>query len=175
MLLAGGLGFRLNETPSVPVGLWRVSAVAVLERGRVVSFCPPPTDVFLEARRRGYLKRGNCPGALEPMLKVLAGLPGDEVLQTADALFINGRALPHSKALKADAQGRPLPALASRRFVDPRRRRDRRRRSPQKLRQPVLRASAARRHRGRGAPHSHGELIVPSTPEPRGDAPPRGF
>ena len=117
MLLAEGLGFRLNETPSVPVGLWRVSAVAVLERGRVVSFCPPATDVFLEARRRGYLQRGNCPGALEPMLKVLAGLPGDEVLQTADALFINGRALPHSKALEADAQGRPLPALASRRFV----------------------------------------------------------
>ena len=117
MLLAGGLGFRLNETPSVPVGLWRVSAVADLERGRVVSFCPPATDVFLEARRRGYLKRGNCPGALEPMLKVLAGLPGDEVLQTADALFINGRALPHSKALKTDSQGRPLQALASRRFV----------------------------------------------------------
>ena len=117
MLLAGGLGFRLNETPSVPVGLWRVSAVAVLERGRVVSFCPPATDVFLEARRRGYLKRGNCSGALEPILKVLAGLPGDEVLQTAEALFINGRALPHSKALKTDAQGRPLPALASRRFV----------------------------------------------------------
>ncbi len=117
MLLAEGLGFRLNDTPSVPVGLWRVSAVAVLERGGVVSFCPPATDVFLEARRRGYLKRGNCPGALEPMLKMLAGLQGDEVLQTADALFINGSALPHSKALEADAQGRPLPALASRSFV----------------------------------------------------------
>jgi conjugative transfer signal peptidase TraF len=116
MLLAGGLGFRLNETPSVPVGLWRVSAVAVLERGRVVSFCPP-ADVFLEARRRGYLNRGRCPGALEPMLKVLAGLPGDEVLLTGDALFINGRAVPHSKALEADDEGRPLPALASRRFV----------------------------------------------------------
>jgi type IV secretory pathway protease TraF len=57
MLLAGGLGFRLNETPSVPVGLWRVSAIAVLERGRVVSFCPPATNVFLEARRRGYLRK----------------------------------------------------------------------------------------------------------------------
>jgi conjugative transfer signal peptidase TraF len=116
MLLAEGLGFRLNETPSVPVGLWRVSAAAVLERGRVVSLCPPATDAFLEARRRGYLHRGRCPCALEPMLKVLAGLPGDEVLQTAEAL-INGRAVPHSKALDTDAEGRPLPALASPRFV----------------------------------------------------------
>ena len=82
-----------------------------------MSFCPPATDVFLEARRRGYLHRGACPGELEPMLKVLAGLPGDEVLQTSEALLINGRALPHSKALEADAQGRPLPALAARRFV----------------------------------------------------------
>jgi hypothetical protein len=82
-----------------------------------VSFCPPATDVFLEARRRGYLHRGACPGELEPMLKVLAGLPGDEVLQTSEALFINGRELPHSKALEADAQGRPLPALAARRFA----------------------------------------------------------
>lgn len=82
-----------------------------------MSFCPPATDVFLEARRRGYLHRGACPGELEPMLKVLAGLPGDEVLQTSEALFINGRVLPHSKALEADAQGWPLPALAARRFV----------------------------------------------------------
>ncbi len=84
-----------------------------------MSFCPPATAVFLEARRRGYLQRGDCPGELEPMLKVLAGLPGDEVLQTADALFINGRPLPHSKALKADAEGRPLPALAIGRFTVP--------------------------------------------------------
>jgi conjugative transfer signal peptidase TraF len=117
MLLAGGLGFRFNETPSVPVGLWRISAVAILERGRVVSFCPPATDVFLDARRRGYLNRGSCPGALEPMLKVLAALPGDEVLQTADALFINGRPVPNSKALEADAEGRSLPSLANGRFV----------------------------------------------------------
>ena len=82
-----------------------------------MSFCPPATDVFLEARRRGYLHSGACPGELEPMLKVLAGLPGDEVLQTSEALIINGRALPHSKALEEDDQGRPLPALATRRFV----------------------------------------------------------
>ena len=49
MLLAGGLGFRLNETPSVPVGLWRVSAVAVLERGRRGLFLPAGDGRFLKS------------------------------------------------------------------------------------------------------------------------------
>ena len=72
MLLAGGLGFRLNETPSVPVGLWRVSAVAVLERGRVVVSARQRPTSF--SKRAGAVTlSAECPSALEPMLKVLAG------------------------------------------------------------------------------------------------------
>ncbi|ADP72018.1 conjugative transfer signal peptidase TraF [Rhodomicrobium vannielii ATCC 17100] len=115
---ADHLGYRFNETPSVPVGVWRVRPVnGPLERGQIVSVCPPPTGVFLEAKARGYLSEGSCPGGLEPMLKPIAALEGDVVEQTSEGLRLNGRLLPHSLASSADSEGRPLPKLCARSLV----------------------------------------------------------
>ncbi|ADP70354.1 Peptidase S26, conserved region [Rhodomicrobium vannielii ATCC 17100] len=108
--VADRLGYRFNETPSVPVGIWRVLPVnGPLERGQIVSVCPPPTGVFLEAKARGYLSTGSCPGGLEPMLKPIAALEGDVVEQTGEGLRMNGRLLPHSSAFPKQAMiGSPL-------------------------------------------------------------------
>jgi len=119
-LVAAGdnLGYRFNETPSVPVGVWRVRPVdGPLHRGQIVSVCPPPTGVFLEAKARGYLSEGSCPGGLEPMLKPIAALEGDAVEPTGDGLRINGRLLPSSVAFPADSRGRPLPKVFAVRLV----------------------------------------------------------
>ena len=110
--LAGETGLRLNETPSVPTGLWRVLALdGPLKRGQIVSICPPPAPVFAEAHARGYLAKGRCPGGLEPMLKPVAAIGGDVVQQTPEGIAVNGALVPHSLVLTADSQGRPLPVF----------------------------------------------------------------
>jgi conjugative transfer signal peptidase TraF len=112
--LAGLTGLRLNDTPSVPTGLWRVLPFdGPLKRGQIVSICPPPTPVFAEAHTRGYLAKGRCPSGLEPMLKPVAAIGGDVVQKTPNGVTVNGVLAPNSLALAADSQGRPLPALAS--------------------------------------------------------------
>ncbi|WP_415188794.1 conjugative transfer signal peptidase TraF [Rhodomicrobium sp.] len=111
-------GYRFNETPSVPVGIWRVLPVnGPLERGQIVSVCPPPTGVFLEAKARGYLSGGSCPGGLEPMLKPIAALEGDVVEHTGEGISVNGRLLPSSVAFPADSRGRLLPKVFAVRLV----------------------------------------------------------
>ena len=45
--VAGRLDYSFNETSSVPVGLWRIVPLrAPLERGQIVSFCPPGRSRF---------------------------------------------------------------------------------------------------------------------------------
>ena len=73
-------GFRLNLTPSEPLGLWRIVALQrPIEVGDLVFICPPVTAPFEEARRRGYVRRGLCPGGFAPLIKTVAALPGQHV------------------------------------------------------------------------------------------------
>jgi len=66
-------GFRLNLTPSEPLGLWRIVALQrPVEAGDLVFICPPATASFEQARRRGYLRRGLCPGGFAPLIKTIA-------------------------------------------------------------------------------------------------------
>jgi conjugative transfer signal peptidase TraF len=116
--IAGSMGYRINVTPSVPVGIWRVMPVSgKIERGQIVSICPPLNAAFIEASARGYLSKGRCPGGLEPMLKPVAAIAGDAVEQSPDGLVLNGEAFPNTAALAADSLGRPLTSPHATRFA----------------------------------------------------------
>jgi conjugative transfer signal peptidase TraF len=108
LVLIGGLaGYRINPTASMPVGLWKKSSV--VQRASYVAFCiPPDSEAAQIAHERGYLPPGQCPGSLAPLLKRVEALPGDMVLLTNEAAYINGMALPNSRTQGADSQGRPL-------------------------------------------------------------------
>ncbi len=109
-LLADAAGLRINHTPSLPMGLWRIETPAgAIGRGDIVSICPPGTAMFRAARTRGYVPYGRCPGGYEPLLKPVAAIGGDIVLVTPAGLAVNGRAVPNSVALAADSEGRTLP------------------------------------------------------------------
>jgi conjugative transfer signal peptidase TraF len=87
-------GYRFNATPSLPVGLYRLSADAP-RKGDYAAFCLEGEFAEL-ARERGYLQAGSCPSGLRPLLKRVAGLPGDLIpgdlaVRPADSL---GRAMP---------------------------------------------------------------------------------
>ena len=75
--LVFGAGLRFNPTPSLPKGLYRIVSGAP-QKNDLVSFCLQGEFAEL-ALERGYLEPGSCPSGLRPLLKRLAGLPGDSV------------------------------------------------------------------------------------------------
>ena len=89
-------GLRVNVTPSLPLGLYRLCS-DVPGKGDYVSFCLEGEYAQL-ALDRGYIGPGLCPSGLRPLLKHVAGLPGDMV--TAAGLHV----------LEADSLNRPLPS-----------------------------------------------------------------
>ena len=111
ILCAHSAGLRVNESPSLPIGIWRVSPLERdLRRGDIVSFCPPDTPAFREAWLRGYLSAGHCEGGYEPLLKPVAAIAGDRVSGTDDGISINGQLIANSKSQNRDGVGRTLPS-----------------------------------------------------------------
>ena len=96
-LLLWNAGYRVNVTASLPKGIYRLASGAPA-KGDLVSFCLEGEFVDL-AQERGYLQAGSCPSGLRPLLKTLAGLPGD---------VVNPAAL-HIRA--ADSEGRAMPSV----------------------------------------------------------------
>ena len=104
LLLAGFLahasGLRINPTPSLPKGVYRIAPgepPTHLVRGDFVSFCLQGEFAHL-AKERGYLQAGSCENGLRPLLKRLAGMPGDSI----DAASLAVRTV--------DSQGRLMPS-----------------------------------------------------------------
>ncbi len=101
-------GYRLNLTPSEPLGLWRIDVLRrSTEIGDLVFVCPPPTAPFAEARRRGYLRRGLCPGGFAPLIKTVAAMTGQRVM-IGDHVIIDGRSLAASTVRMTDGEGRTI-------------------------------------------------------------------
>ena len=103
--LAFGAGLRTNPTPSLPKGIYKISP-GTPGKGDLVSFCLEGKFAAL-AGERGYLQAGSCPSGLRPLLKRLAGLPGDSI-QTA-ALLVRTE----------DSQGHPMPSALRSGIIPP--------------------------------------------------------
>lgn len=115
-VLAYVSGARINTTKSIPVGLYWTSSAAV-EKGAYVLFCPPQVQVFNEARERGYIGAGFCPGGYGYMMKRVLAAKGDDVAVSADGVRVNGELLPLSVPKEVDVGGRPLPRFQADRYT----------------------------------------------------------
>jgi conjugative transfer signal peptidase TraF len=119
-LIAGGLasadaaGWRINTTTSMPRGLWSLATEdRTASKGDIVAICPPNGPMTAIARRRGYIGAGRCSNGLEPLLKPVVAVAGDQVTVSAAGITVNGRDLPQSAPLSLDSAGRPIDAYAS--------------------------------------------------------------
>ncbi|GMR28771.1 conjugative transfer signal peptidase TraF [Stenotrophomonas sepilia] len=110
VLVAAAAGVRLNVTPSVPVGLYyQTPAPQHPKRGSLVVVCLDPSEPQVAAAiARGYLPVGNCPGGVAPLLKPVAGVPGDRIVADTHGVRVNGVLQPGSAPLSQDPQGHPL-------------------------------------------------------------------
>jgi conjugative transfer signal peptidase TraF len=106
--LCHAAGLRINTTQSIPDGLYRMTDGPVA-KGEYVIFCPPQSVLFDEARERGYIGAGFCPGGYGLMMKRVAAVGGDAVAWTQEGVSVNGKLLPLSIPLEADKAGRVMP------------------------------------------------------------------
>ncbi|MFT0860393.1 conjugative transfer signal peptidase TraF [Ancylobacter sp. G4_0304] len=101
-------GFRINLTPSEPLGLWRIvpldRPVAI---GDLVFVCPPPGPVSAFGLERGYFRQGLCPSGAAPLIKTVAALAGSRI-EVGARVEIDGDALPRSELIARDGAGRLL-------------------------------------------------------------------
>lgn len=109
-------GMRINTTKSIPIGLYWTSSQPI-EKGAYVMFCPPQASVFNEAKERGYIGAGFCPGNYGYLMKRVLAVEGDTVTLTEDGVRVNNRLLPHSVLIPNDKAGRPLPRYQPTRFT----------------------------------------------------------
>jgi conjugative transfer signal peptidase TraF len=102
-------GVRVNLTPSIPRGFYRIS-YEVPAKGDLVGFCLDKDNPFSElAGERSYLGPGSCPSGRRPLIKILAGLPGDRVEPQVGGIVINGELLVGTERPESDRQGRLIP------------------------------------------------------------------
>jgi conjugative transfer signal peptidase TraF len=114
--LLGLAGARVNTSKSIALGLYWTSGRPV-QKGEYVLLCPPQVGVIEEARRRGYLTAGFCPGGHGYMMKRVLATAGDAVTVRPDGVRVNGMLLPFSAPLATDLAGRPMPRLQGDRYV----------------------------------------------------------
>jgi conjugative transfer signal peptidase TraF len=93
----------------MPIGVWlERPSTGAYTVGTVVEVCPA-----LTAWERVYLAPGDCSTGLEPMLKPIAAVAGDQVVVGPNGVAVNGAAIPNSAPLAHDPSGRllhPYPA-----------------------------------------------------------------
>ncbi len=104
------IGFRVNTTESIPLGIYMVTDKPIT-KGAYVILCPPDTELFATAKERGYLDYGLCPGNYGYLMKRVLGVPGDVISISEQGVTVGVKPLPLSRPIVADGFGRPLPQL----------------------------------------------------------------
>jgi conjugative transfer signal peptidase TraF len=110
-LLLVVMGLRINLTDSIPVGLYRIKAIEDVKniKQTYVIFCPDDKPVFQQARDRGYIDYGLCPGSYGYLMKKVVATQGDKIAVTAAGVFVNQTLISFSKPKAHDGVNRPLP------------------------------------------------------------------
>jgi len=109
--LTGGIyaaGGRINTSKSLDLGLYFITKRPI-EKGAYVMVCPPKSQIFDDAKARGYIDSGFCPGGYGHLMKKILAAKGDTVSASAEGMMVNGVVLPYSKPFAVDGVGRPLP------------------------------------------------------------------
>jgi conjugative transfer signal peptidase TraF len=106
-------GYRINLTPSEPLGLWRIVPLyRPLAIDDLVFICPPETAEMVKARARGYLRSGSCPGGVAPLIKTVIAVAGQHV-EIGASVNVDGREVSSSSLAQRDGKGRPLTPFPS--------------------------------------------------------------
>jgi conjugative transfer signal peptidase TraF len=105
-VIFGISGLRISTSPSLPIGLYRITSD---QTAPLVEFCPgEPYASFAAAR--GYRSVGSCPDGASPLMKPVVARTGDRVRVSRSGLEVNGALLPSTAPMPVDTQKRPMAA-----------------------------------------------------------------
>ena len=102
----GLAGLRVNFSPSVPVGLY-LYVPGPVARNNLVQACLPDAIARYAVRNAIVFTGGACSNGTEPIVKMLAGEPGDVITVDRD-VRVNNRTWPSSRIRTRDARGRAV-------------------------------------------------------------------
>ncbi len=109
LVLPSTFGYRVNLTPSMPLGVWKATGREP-ERGHFVFACIPPEHPAMAfVIDSKILLPGDCPGGVAPLLKGIAAVAGDTVRLAGDGVHVNEQLIPGTLPL-VKGQGVP-PAM----------------------------------------------------------------
>jgi len=102
--------YYLNLSPSVPLGLYRMTPSVTLAVGDLVVFDPPQrVRTYIYGRR--WLPQG------WPLIKYVGALHGETYSVDENSLYINGRYV--GPVYSQDDEGHPLPQITGTHTVEP--------------------------------------------------------
>jgi conjugative transfer signal peptidase TraF len=106
-------GIRLSTSPSLPIGLYRITTD---EHAPLVEFCPAEPYASVAAAR-GYRSTGTCPDGASPLMKPIVATAGDHVRVSKQGLEVNGVLLPMTAPMPVDTQKRPIAAWPNGEYI----------------------------------------------------------
>jgi conjugative transfer signal peptidase TraF len=112
--LAYNAGYRLNLTPSLPCGIWKVEKEGKLQKNSYVTVSPNGNPGYGLAFERGYVHK------LTTMLKKIVAIEGDCVSYDVGekAVTVNGEYVFFTEILSLDTEERPLPSASFPALID---------------------------------------------------------
>lgn len=90
----------------MPIGFYEQIMTREIKRGDLVSVCLPK-PIAAVALQRGYLRAGNCPSEVVPVLKRVIAIPGDTITLTNSDITVNGLKY-YAPFMSIDHNKRPL-------------------------------------------------------------------
>ncbi len=108
VLLLMAMGFRVNLTESIPIGLYRITNAGTIKNAYVI-FCPDNRDAFKQALDRGYIDHGLYCGGYGYLMKKVVAIADDILSVTPEGVFVNQTLIPYSRPKLTDGMNRVLP------------------------------------------------------------------
>ncbi|HAU1091240.1 TPA: conjugative transfer signal peptidase TraF [Legionella pneumophila] len=107
-MLFHSMGFKINLTESIPIGLYRITGTEPLKNAYVI-FCPDDRKTFRLAKNRGYIDPGLYCNGYGYLMKKIVAVSGDVLSTTNEGVYVNQMLTPYSKPKLQDGMNRTLP------------------------------------------------------------------
>lgn len=98
--------YRINTSPSIPRGIYKLETTKQLKQGDLVEVCLPD-NLAQYAFDRGYISKGSCSNSYTPLIKKILAIPNDHVVINEKGIKVNN-VFYNLKSQKLDHQKRAL-------------------------------------------------------------------
>ncbi len=99
-------GYRINTSPSIPRGIYKLEITRQLKQGDLVEICLSD-DLAQYAFDRGYISKGSCSNGYAPLIKEILAIPNDYVVINKKGIKVNN-VFYNLKSQKLDNKNRIL-------------------------------------------------------------------